>query len=90
MRMTREQQEMARETRAIELRKKAGLTALNLKIVHEPMKTGFEVEKDFVPERDMVIGGRFQVEEFLGEAAFSTAIQCRDLATESEAEPEVN
>jgi hypothetical protein len=53
------------------------------------MRTGFEVEKDFVPERDMVIGGRFQVEEFLGEAAFSTAIQCKDLASDNDSEPEV-
>jgi hypothetical protein len=54
------------------------------------MRTGFEVDKDFVPERDMLVAGRFQVEEFLGEAAFSTAIQCKDLASENEKEPDVS
>jgi len=29
------------------------------------------------------------VEEFLGEAAFSTAIQCKDLASENEKDPDV-
>jgi hypothetical protein len=29
-----------------------------------------------------------QVEEFLGEAAFSTAIQCKDLASENEKDPD--
>jgi serine/threonine protein kinase len=37
----------------------------------------------------MIIAGRFQVDEFLGEAAFSTAIQCKDLASaEGDKEPE--
>ncbi len=78
----------SKEVRAVELRKKANLTAFALKVIHEPMRTGFEVDKDFVPERDMLVAGRFQVEEFLGEAAFSTAIQCKDLASENEKEPD--
>mmetsp|Transcript_4904 Transcript_4904/g.6348 ORF Transcript_4904/g.6348 Transcript_4904/m.6348 type:complete len:561 (+) Transcript_4904:73-1755(+) len=76
------------EERAVELRKKSNLTCFQLKVIHEPMRTGFEVDKDFVPERDMLVAGRFQVEEFLGEAAFSTAIQCKDLASENEKEPD--
>ena len=79
--------EDSREIKAIELRKAAGLSAFHLKVIHAPLKTGFEVDKDFVPERDMIVAGRFQVEEFLGEAAFSTAIQCKDLASDDK-EPE--
>ena len=30
-------------------------------VIHEPLRTGFEVDKDFVPERDMIVAGRFQV-----------------------------
>ena len=80
---------MTREAKAVELRTAAGLSSFNLKVIHTPMRTGFEVDKDFVPERGIVIAGRFEVEEFLGEAAFSQAIQCKDLASD-EKDPEVH
>ena len=32
-------------------------------VIHEPLRTGFEVDKDFVPERDVIVAGRFQVRD---------------------------
>lgn len=49
-----------------------------LPVVYPRNRTGFEEEKDFVPRVGDVIAGRYLVEGVLGEAAFSTAVQCVD------------
>ena len=57
----------------------AAFDTLYLPIVHERNKTGFEENKDFPIMIDSVIAGRYQVQEYLGSAAFSRAVQCVDL-----------
>ena len=51
----------------------------NLKVVFDREKTGFEESREFPIVPNSVIAGRFQVMEFLGQAAFSKAIRCYDL-----------
>lgn len=51
----------------------------NLKVIYDREKTGFEETKDFQIVIGSIIAGRYQVVEFLGSAAFSKAIQCKDL-----------
>ena len=51
----------------------------NLKVLYDREKTGFEETKDFQIVIGSIIAGRYQVVEFLGSAAFSKAIQCKDL-----------
>ena len=58
----------------------ASLGSFALKVIFRPNSTGFEDSKDFVAARGSLIAGRYQVEETLGQAAFSTALQCVDLA----------
>ncbi|KAK9075112.1 hypothetical protein SSX86_003431 [Deinandra increscens subsp. villosa] len=53
----------------------------NLKIVHRKNRTGFEEDKNFNVVLNSVIGGRYQVTEYLGSAAFSKAVQAHDLHT---------
>ncbi|XP_076902662.1 uncharacterized protein LOC143557489 [Bidens hawaiensis] len=53
----------------------------DLKILHRKNRTGFEEEKNFNVVLNSVIGGRYQVTEYLGSAAFSKAIQAHDLHT---------
>jgi serine/threonine protein kinase len=53
----------------------------SLKVVYDREKTGFEESKEFQIVINSVIAGRYQVMEFLGQAAFSKAIQCLDLVT---------
>jgi len=53
----------------------------NLKVIYDREKTGFEESKEFQIVINSVIAGRYQVMEFLGQAAFSKAIQCLDLVT---------
>jgi len=51
-------------------------------VVFQPRRTGFEDKKDLVLGRGDLVAGRYRVEETLGQAAFSTALQCVDeLAT---------
>jgi serine/threonine protein kinase len=54
----------------------------NLRVVFDREKTGFEETKDFPIVINSIIGGRYQVVEYLGSAAFSKAIQCYDIHTE--------
>jgi hypothetical protein len=54
---------------------------LYLPIIHEKNKTGFEDTKDFPITISSIIAGRYQVQEYLGSAAFSRAVQCLDLKT---------
>lgn len=51
----------------------------HLKVVYNRERTGFEEVKEFQIVIGSVVAGRYQVVEFLGEAAFSKAIQCVDL-----------
>lgn len=44
-------------------------------------RTGFEEDKNFNVVLNSVIGGRYQVTEYLGSAAFSKAVQAHDLHT---------
>ncbi|KAF5806023.1 putative dual-specificity kinase CMGC-DYRK-PRP4 family [Helianthus annuus] len=53
----------------------------NLKILHRKNRTGFEEDKNFNVVLNSVIGGRYQVTEYLGSAAFSKAVQAHDLHT---------
>ena len=53
----------------------------NLKIIYDRERTGFEETKDFPIVIGSIIAGRYQVQEYLGSAAFSKAIQCVDLTT---------
>lgn len=75
----------------------------NLKVIFEPYKTGFEESKDLKHPKGAILGngenllyslltcfriaGRYEVYDVLGSAAFSTALQCIDLAAE-ENEPQ--
>lgn len=59
----------------------------NLKVIFEPFKTGFEEVKHFNPAKGTIIAGRYEVADTLGQAAFSTALQCLDLIAE-ESEPQ--
>ena len=56
--------------------------SFNLRIVFEPYKTGFEEGSDnqnYQPAIGTLIAGRYEVDEVLGTAAFSTALQCADV-----------
>jgi hypothetical protein len=53
-----------------------------LKVIFEPFRTGFEESKHFNPPKGTIIAGRYEVSDFLGQAAFSTALQCVDLIAE--------
>eukprot|EP01138_Halocafeteria_seosinensis_P002593 gb/GECG01002651.1/.p1 GENE.gb/GECG01002651.1/~~gb/GECG01002651.1/.p1 ORF type:complete len:543 (+),score=58.25 gb/GECG01002651.1/:1-1629(+) len=57
--------------------------AFNLPVVYEAGRTGFQDTKDFHPPRGSVVAGRYRVSDFLGSAAFSIALACRDLLTDS-------
>jgi hypothetical protein len=48
-------------------------------VIFEPHRTGFEETKDLMPAKGYIIAGRYRVEEYLGQAAFSSALQCVDL-----------
>eukprot|EP01035_Chromulina_nebulosa_P023243 gene23243-30127_t len=56
----------------------------NLKVIFEPYKTGFEETKDLQHPKGTIIAGRYEVADLLGQAAFSTALQCIDLAAEED------
>ncbi|MCO5570315.1 hypothetical protein L7F22_024033 [Adiantum nelumboides] len=53
----------------------------NLRIIHRKNRTGFEEEKHFQVELNSVVAGRYLITEYLGSAAFSKAVQARDLQT---------
>ena len=60
----------------------------NLKVVFDPKKTGFENSKTFWAPPGSLIAGRYEVDEILGTAAFSTALQCVDLSIEDDGHEE--
>jgi len=53
----------------------------SLKIMHIKKRTGFEETKDYPIKLNGIIAGRYQIQEYLGSAAFSKAVQCLDLFT---------
>eukprot|EP00250_Pteridium_aquilinum_P007251 c17014_g1_i1 orf=1-2904(-) len=53
----------------------------SLRIIHRKNRTGFEEEKHFQVVLNSVIAGRYLITEYLGSAAFSKAVQARDLQT---------
>ncbi|CCD17062.1 unnamed protein product, partial [Trypanosoma congolense IL3000] len=76
----------ARESRRKEFRRlaeegKAPITmgSFNLRVIMDPLKTGFEEEKTFPIERGTIIADRYQIVELLGKATFSRAVRCYDL-----------
>mmetsp|Transcript_23247 Transcript_23247/g.58774 ORF Transcript_23247/g.58774 Transcript_23247/m.58774 type:complete len:850 (+) Transcript_23247:244-2793(+) len=50
-----------------------------LRVVFERDRTGFEESKELKIEIGQILAARYQVVEFLGQAAFSRAVQCHDL-----------
>lgn len=54
----------------------------SLKVIYDRERTGFEETKEFPIVIGTVIAGRYQIKEYLGSAAFSKAVQCRDLRTD--------
>jgi hypothetical protein len=55
--------------------------AFSLRIVYEAGRTGFEEEKEFEAAVGSVIAGRYRVMDYIGSAAFSSALSCTDLVT---------
>eukprot|EP01095_Lingulamoeba_sp_RSL-Kostka_P006547 TRINITY_DN2058_c0_g1_i1.p1 TRINITY_DN2058_c0_g1~~TRINITY_DN2058_c0_g1_i1.p1 ORF type:complete len:392 (+),score=93.53 TRINITY_DN2058_c0_g1_i1:367-1542(+) len=51
---------------------------LNLKVIQHSNKTGFEETKDYPIILGEYIGGRYEIQDYLGSAAFSRAVQCYD------------
>jgi len=49
--------------------------SFNMKVIFDREKTGFEETKDFPIVIGSIIAGRYLVQEYLGSAAFSKAIQ---------------
>lgn len=48
-----------------------------MKVIFDRERTGFEESKEFPIIINSIIAGRYQVLEFLGQAAFSKAIHVR-------------
>ncbi|EKF27845.1 protein kinase, putative [Trypanosoma cruzi marinkellei] len=76
----------AREERRREFRRLAGegrapvtMGSFNLRVIMDPLKTGFEEEKTFPIERGTIVADRYQIIELLGKATFSRAVRCYDL-----------
>mmetsp|Transcript_26782 Transcript_26782/g.49194 ORF Transcript_26782/g.49194 Transcript_26782/m.49194 type:complete len:951 (-) Transcript_26782:531-3383(-) len=55
----------------------------DLRVIHRRSRTGFEETKDFPIRMNDLIAGRYQVLDFLGSAAFSSAVQALDIKTGS-------
>ncbi|EPY18861.1 protein kinase [Strigomonas culicis] len=51
----------------------------NLRVIMDPIKTGFEDEKTFPIVRGSVVADRYQIIQLLGKATFSRAVRCYDL-----------
>jgi len=58
------------------------LEFFNLKVIYKPNHTGFEESRDFPIKQNDIIAGRYEITQYLGSAAFSRAIQCRDRLTD--------
>ena len=56
----------------------------HLRVIHERHRTGFEEDKNFKAAPGMVVAGRYEVIDHIGQAAFSDAYACTDLETGEE------
>jgi hypothetical protein len=65
-------------------RQRRRFEAFALKVVYEAGRTGLEDIKEFRAAIGEVIAGRYRVLDFLGSAAFSSALSCLDLVTGDE------
>lgn len=52
---------------------------VNLRVIMDPLKTGFEEEKEFPIEKGVVVANRFEILDLLGKATFSRAVRAHDL-----------
>mmetsp|Transcript_12022 Transcript_12022/g.18305 ORF Transcript_12022/g.18305 Transcript_12022/m.18305 type:complete len:523 (-) Transcript_12022:150-1718(-) len=52
-----------------------------LKIIYEKDRTGLEESKEFPIQIGAIIAARYQIQQYIGSAAFSKAVQCLDLHT---------
>ncbi|KAH9597971.1 Protein kinase domain [Trypanosoma melophagium] len=77
----RAREERRREFRRLAKERKAPVTmgSFNLRVIMDPLKTGFEEEKNFPIERGTIVADRYQIIELLGKATFSRAVRCYDL-----------
>ncbi|RNF06582.1 protein kinase [Trypanosoma conorhini] len=77
----RAREERRREFRRLAEEGKAPVTmgSFNLRVIMDPLKTGFEEEKTFPIKRDAIVADRYQIIELLGKATFSRAVRCYDL-----------
>ena len=55
------------------------LDCFNLKVIVDRERTGFEESREFKVVANTLVAGRYQVIEYLGEAAFSTAIKVKKI-----------
>ena len=55
------------------------LDSFELKVIMNREKIGYEPEKELKFKKDELIAGRYQYQRELGDAAFSTAVQCFDI-----------
>ena len=55
------------------------LDSFELKVIMNREKIGYEPEKELKFKKDELIAGRYQYQRELGDAAFSTAVQCMDI-----------
>ncbi|CAM9462665.1 unnamed protein product [Ectocarpus sp. 12 AP-2014] len=58
------------------------LESFDLRIVYAKGRTGFQESKAFDWPEGCVVAGRYEVCGYIGKAAFSTALECRDLRRE--------
>eukprot|EP00922_Rhytidocystis_sp_ex-Travisia-forbesii_P033653 GHVS01049981.1.p1 GENE.GHVS01049981.1~~GHVS01049981.1.p1 ORF type:complete len:952 (+),score=208.61 GHVS01049981.1:86-2941(+) len=61
---------------------KTVVDCFNLKVVFERDKTGFEEYRELALPPGTIVGGRYEVEQQLGQAAFCRALQCLDRVTQ--------
>lgn len=54
---------------------------VNLRIIRQKDRTGFEPDKDLIPRVGNIVAGRYKVELAIGEAVFSRTYKCIDLQT---------
>ena len=59
----------------------AGYESFTLRVIHRARRTGFEEHKDFPARIGSIVAGRYEIVDHLGSAAFSKAVQARDLQT---------
>lgn len=55
------------------------ISTFNLRIIMDPLKTGFEDERNFPIVPGSIIADRYEIVQLLGKATFSRAVQCNDL-----------